>query len=249
MVGEMGKFWLMKSEPDQFGIADLARVKIEPWTGVRSYFARAHLRAMSVDDAVLFHHSNATPPGVAGLAKVVRTGVIDETQFDPTSKYFDPKATRDAPIWDCVEVEYVATFPHFVAMDRIRAEPAVADMLLLRRGMRLSVQPVTEAEYHAIVALGQIAPPEVPKPVRVARAPRSGKRPAKRPANAAKRPANAAKAANAANPAKPAANAAKAAAKRGNPARSAKPVPNARPASSARGVRHGKATAARGGRA
>ena len=202
------QFWLMKSEPDQFGIADLARVKIEPWTGVRSYFARAHMRAMAVDDAVLFHHSNATPPGVAGLARVVRTGVIDETQFDPRSKYFDPKATRDAPTWDCVEVEYVATLPHFVAMDRIRAEPALADMLLVRRGMRLSVQPVTEAEYHAIVALGQIAPPELPKPVRVARAPRSA-RPAKRPAKAAKptkpgRPARRAKPAQKARPARPA---------------------------------------------
>ena len=159
----------MKSEPDQFGIADLERVRVEPWTGVRSYFARAHMRAMSVGDAVLFHHSNARPPGVAGLARVVRTGVVDETQFDPDSKYFDPKATRDAPIWDCVAVEYVETLPHFVAIDRIRAEPALADMLLLRRGMRLSVQPVTEAEYQAIVALGHRAPAELPAPAKPAR--------------------------------------------------------------------------------
>lgn len=182
------RFWLMKSEPDQFGIADLERVKIEPWTGVRSYFARAHMRAMTVGDAVLFHHSNATPPGVAGTARVVRTGVIDETQFDPRSKYHDPKATREAPIWDCVEVEYVSTLPYFVPMDRIRAELALADMLLLRRGMRLSVQPVTEAEYEAIVALGQIAPPEPPpkppKPPRPARPARPSK-PAK-PSKSAK---------------------------------------------------------------
>lgn len=169
MVGAMAKYWLMKSEPDQFGIADLERVRVEPWTGVRSYFARAHMRAMSVGDAVLFHHSNASPPGVAGLARVVRTGVVDETQFDPSSKYFDPKATRDAPIWDCVEVEYVETFPHFVAMDRIRDEAALADMLLLRRGMRLSVQPVTEAEYERIVALGHRAPVERPALTRPAR--------------------------------------------------------------------------------
>jgi predicted RNA-binding protein with PUA-like domain len=166
----------MKSEPDQFGIADLARVKVEPWTGVRSYFARAHMRAMSVGDAVLFHHSNASPPGVAGLARVVRTGVVDETQFDSDGKYHDPKATRDNPIWDCVEVEYVATLLHFVAMDRMRAEPALSDMLLLKgMGMRLSVQPVTEAEYEAVVALGHTAPPPPPpkpaKPVRVAKPP------------------------------------------------------------------------------
>jgi predicted RNA-binding protein with PUA-like domain len=196
------RFWLMKSEPDQFGIADLERVRVEPWTGVRSYFARAHMRAMSAGDAVLFHHSNVTPPGVAGLARVVRTGVVDETQFDPDSKYFDPKATRDAPIWDCVAVEYVETLPHFVAMDRIRAEPALADMLLLRRGMRLSVQPVTEAEYQAIVELGHQAPVELPAPVKPARPARPSKaaKPAKPPG---------------AKPAKPA---------RGKSARSAKPA-------------------------
>jgi predicted RNA-binding protein with PUA-like domain len=168
MVLTMRKqYWLMKSEPDQFGIADLARVKVEPWTGVRSYFARNHMRAMSPDDAVLFHHSNATPPGVAGLARVVRTGVVDQTQFDPASPYHDPKATRDQPIWDCVEVEYVATLPHFVSLDRIRAEPSLAEMLLLRRGMRLSVQPITEADYETIVRLGQVAPPvEAAKPAR-----------------------------------------------------------------------------------
>ena len=172
------RFWLMKSEPDQFGIADLARVKVEPWTGVRSFFARAHMRAMAVGDAVLFHHSNATPPGVAGLARVVRTGVVDQTQFDPNSPYHDPKATRDAPIWDCVEVEYVATLPHFVALDRIRGEPSLSEMLLLRRGMRLSVQPVTEAEYEAIVALGHTAPPPPPpKPPRAPRVPKSARAP------------------------------------------------------------------------
>jgi predicted RNA-binding protein with PUA-like domain len=173
----------MKSEPEQFGIADLERVKVEPWTGVRSYFARAHMRAMSVGDAALFHHSGTHPPGVAGLARIVRTGVVDETQFDPDSKYYDPKAAREQPIWDCVEVEYVATLPHFVAMDRIRAEPDLADMLLLRRGMRLSVQPVTEAEYRAIVALGQVAPPPPPpKPPRAekaAKAPMTSMKPRK----------------------------------------------------------------------
>jgi predicted RNA-binding protein with PUA-like domain len=182
----MVKYWLMKSEPEQFGIADLARVKVEPWTGVRSYFARAHMRAMAVGDAVLFHHSNATPPGVAGTARVVRTQVVDETQFDPASKYHDPKATREAPIWDCVEVEYVSTLPYFVSLDRIRAEPSLTDMMLLRRGMRLSVQPVSEAEYEAIVALGQIEPPPAPpKPPRAKPAAKAAK-PKAAPAKRAK---------------------------------------------------------------
>jgi predicted RNA-binding protein with PUA-like domain len=200
MVRAMGKkFWLMKSEPEQFGIADLARVKIEPWTGVRSYFARAHMRAMSVGDAVLFHHSNATPPGVAGLARVVRTGVVDQTQFDLESKYYAPKATRDQPIWDCVEVEYVATLPHFVSMDRLRAEPALAGMLVLQRGMRLSVQPVTEAQYEAIVALGHTAPPapppKVPKTARAARPARTA-RTARSPAARTRTPSKKAAAAS-----------------------------------------------------
>ena len=169
-------YWLMKSEPDTFGIADLERVKVEPWTGVRSFFARAHMRAMSVGDDVLFHHSNASPPGVAGLARVVKTQVVDETQFDPQSPYHDPRATRDKPIWDCVEVEYVGTLPYFVSMDRMRAEPRLADMILLQgRGMRLSVQPVTEGEYAAVVDLGNTEPPPPPpKPPRV-KAPRAGK--------------------------------------------------------------------------
>ncbi|MBA3456556.1 MAG: EVE domain-containing protein [Deltaproteobacteria bacterium] len=158
----MAKQWLMKSEPDTFSISDLERVKVEPWSGVRSYFARAHMRAMSVGDQVLFHHSSVDPPGVAGLAKVVRTGVVDETQFDPESKYYDPKATRETPVWDCVDVEYVETFPHFVAMDRLRTDAALADMMVLRRGMRLSVQPVGEAEYARVVELGHTAPPPVP---------------------------------------------------------------------------------------
>lgn len=158
------KYWLMKSEPEEFGIADLARVRVEPWSGVRSMFARFHMRNMSAGDEVLFYHSSINPPGVAGLARVVRTHLVDETQFDPKSPYFDPKATRERPIWDCAEVEYVSTLPHFVSINRIRADPALADMVLLRQG-RLSVQPVTEPEFRRIVAMGhEPPPPDVDKP-------------------------------------------------------------------------------------
>jgi predicted RNA-binding protein with PUA-like domain len=152
----------MKSEPDVFSIHDLERVRVEPWTGVRSMFARFHMRAMSVGDAVLFHHSNAKPSGVAGLAKVVRTGVIDELQFDPESKYYDPKATRERHIWDCVDVEFVSIFPHFVPLDRVKTDPELAKMVLLNNS-RLSVQPVTPGEYERIVAMGHTAPPPVVK--------------------------------------------------------------------------------------
>jgi predicted RNA-binding protein with PUA-like domain len=149
------RYWLMKTEPESFSISDLERVKVEPWSGVRNYMARANMRAMTVDDAVLFYHSSTEPPGVAGLATVARTNVIDETQFDPRSPYFDDKATRDKPRWDCVDVRYVETLPTYVELARMRAEPALADMMLLKRGMRLSVQPVTKAEYTKIVAIGR----------------------------------------------------------------------------------------------
>jgi predicted RNA-binding protein with PUA-like domain len=157
------KYWLMKSEPDEFSIADLARKGTEPWSGVRSMFARFHMRNMSVGDGVLFYHSSCDPPGVVGLARVVRTGVVDETQFDPKSKYYDESSTREKPKWDCVDVEYVSTLPNLVALERIRGDAALADMVLLRQG-RLSVQPVGEDEYLHIVELAQTSWEPPPKP-------------------------------------------------------------------------------------
>lgn len=149
------KYWLMKTEPETFSIDDLARVKKEPWTGVRNYMARNHMRSMAVGDGVLFYHSSCEPPGVAGLARVSKTGVVDETQFDPDSPYYDPKSQRDEPRWDCVEVELVEKLPRFVSLAEIRADRKLAKMPLLQRGQRLSVQPVTPAQYERIVAKGR----------------------------------------------------------------------------------------------
>jgi predicted RNA-binding protein with PUA-like domain len=104
---------------------------------------------------------------VAGLARVVRTRVVDETQFDPSSKYFDPKATREKPIWDCVDVEFVTRTKRFLPLGEIREEPSLSEMPLLKKGMRLSVQPVTEAQYRTIVALSKKPAPKIvekPKP-------------------------------------------------------------------------------------
>jgi predicted RNA-binding protein with PUA-like domain len=151
----MPKYWLMKTEPETFNIDDLARVKIEPWTGVRSMFARFHMRHMTIGDPVLFYHSSCEPPGVAGLARVVKTRVVDETQFDPKSKYYDAKATREKPIWDCVEVEFVEKLPHFVSLAEIRATKSLTDMMLLKRGMRLSVQPIESKHYKRIEKMGR----------------------------------------------------------------------------------------------
>ena len=168
-------YWLMKSEPDAFGIDDLARVRVEPWTGVRNYQARNLMRdQMQVGDRVLFYHSNAEPSGVAGLARVHRTGVVDDTQFDPGSKYHDPSSDRADPRWICVDVEYVATLPRVVALAELRDEPGLAEMLVIRRGMRLSVQPVTAAEYDLVVEMAQHPAPAAPA--------KKPKAPAKKPA-------------------------------------------------------------------
>ncbi|MEZ4403514.1 MAG: EVE domain-containing protein [Kofleriaceae bacterium] len=146
--------WLMKSEPDAFGIDDLARVDIEPWTGVRNYQARNFMRdQMKVGDRVLFYHSNAAPPGVAGLARVHRTGVVDATQFDPDSPYHDPASTRDAPRWVCVDVKFERKLARLIPLDELRANPALDGMVLLQKGSRLSVQPVSAAHYRAVVAM------------------------------------------------------------------------------------------------
>ena len=163
----------MKTEPETFSISDLERVRIVPWTGVRNYVARNHMRAMQVGDEVLFYHSSCEPPGVAGLARVAETGVLDETQFDPGSPYFDPRSTRDRPLWDCVKVEYVQTLPRVVTLAELRAEKALGKMLLFTWS-RLSVMPVSPAQYERIIAMS--ARPPVAPPARAARRPRPGKK-------------------------------------------------------------------------
>jgi len=163
------QYWLMKTEPDAFSISDLERVGVEPWSGVRNKMARNFMRKMQIGDRVLFYHSSTEPPGVAGLADVERTGVVDETQFDPASPYFDPTSKRESPVWDCVDVRYVSKLPHYVSLARIRADAALADMMLLKWS-RLSVMPVTDAQYQRIVALGDIEPP--PEPVKPKRKPK-----------------------------------------------------------------------------
>ena len=143
--------WLIKSEPESFGYDDLVRVKREGWDGVRNYQARNFLRAMAKGDQVLFYHSNANPPGVAGIAKVVKTAEPDPTQFDPTSKYYDPDSNPRDPRWDWVTVAPVRKL-EFVSIDELRALPELAECRLLARGNRLSVMPITDAEFDIIVA-------------------------------------------------------------------------------------------------
>ncbi len=148
-------YWLMKSEPEDFSIADLARVGVEPWTGVRNYQARNFMRSMRLGDGVLFYHSNADVPGVYGLAEVAATAYPDPTQFDQKSKYFDEKSKREEPRWDLVDVRYVRTLDRAITLDDIRgqADRLGEEFALIRKGNRLSVLPVTAAQWKIILSL------------------------------------------------------------------------------------------------
>jgi len=148
-------FWLMKTEPDVFSIDDLASKGRNCWDGVRSFQARNHMRAMKTGDLVLFYHSSTEPPGVAGVARVCREAYPDHTQFDPKSEYYDPKSKRDAPRWEMVDVEMVEKLPVYVPLSQLKSDPALADMLVIRKGMRLSVQPVTRAQFAHVLKLGK----------------------------------------------------------------------------------------------
>jgi predicted RNA-binding protein with PUA-like domain len=144
--------WLMKSEPEVFSIDALKARGTAGWDGVRNYQARNFMKEMAVGDKVLFYHSNALPPGVAGLAEVARTAYPDPTQFDPKDGHYDPKATPDKPIWFQVDLRFERKLPRFLSLDELRGVPALADMPLFHRS-RLSVQPVTAAQYKTIVSL------------------------------------------------------------------------------------------------
>ncbi|MCB9638075.1 MAG: EVE domain-containing protein [Myxococcales bacterium] len=151
------RYWLMKSEPDAFSFDDLrSRPKAtSPWDGVRNYQARNFMRdQMQVGDRVLFYHSNANPPGVAGVAEIVSSSYPDPTQFDPKSKYFDPKSSEESPRWFLVDVRALKELPCFVPLAELRKESALVDMLLLQRGSRLSITPITESHYRHIVGMG-----------------------------------------------------------------------------------------------
>ena len=151
----MPRHWLMKSEPDEVSIDDLARApgQTVPWTGVRNYQARNFMRdEMQRGDGVLFYHSSCPQPGVAGLAEIVGGTVPDDTQFDPASPYFDPKASREQPRWLQIPVRLVRV-TRLLGLPEMRAAPSLATMRVLQRGNRLSITPVTAAEWRAVLAL------------------------------------------------------------------------------------------------
>ena len=148
-------YWLMKSEPDECSIDDLARAPLQtlPWTGVRNYQARNFMRDdFRPGDGVLFYHSSCPQPGIAGLAEVASTAQTDATQFDPASPYHDPASKPEAPRWFGVDVKLVRKTP-LLSLAEMRAAPSLATMRVLQRGNRLSITPVTPAEWRAVLAL------------------------------------------------------------------------------------------------
>jgi predicted RNA-binding protein with PUA-like domain len=150
----MKHYWLMKSEPDAFSIDSLAKEKISPWDGVRNYQARNMLRdEMKVGDGVLFYHSNCTPPGIAGIAKIVRAGYPDYSAFDAKSAYFDPTSNEEKPRWYRVDVAFVKKFNRVLSLQELREIPDLENMQVLRKGNRLSITPVTEKEWQIIVGM------------------------------------------------------------------------------------------------
>lgn len=147
------RYWLMKSEPDVYSIDDLADDGSTSWEGIRNYKARNNMQAMSKGDEVLFYHSNAKPPGVAGVARVAREAYPDHFAFEKGHKYFDAKSDPDDPRWYMVDVEFVDRMPEFVPLDEIKTDEALSDMELVRY-MRLSVQEVKKAEFDRVKKMG-----------------------------------------------------------------------------------------------
>ena len=149
------QYWLLKSEPESFGIDHLQRSKSTVWDGVRNYQARNYLRTAKVGDLGFFYHSKVQPPGIAGLCRVTATTVVDPTQFDPTSQYFDSKSTPEAPRWQTVKVAFVEKFPNYLTIDTLRARFAESELMILQKGSRLSVTPVGSATAERILDLAR----------------------------------------------------------------------------------------------
>lgn len=150
------KYWLLKSEPDCYSIEDLEKDGTTFWDGVRNYQARNFMRdEMKVGDEVLFYHSNATPPGVAGVAKIAAPAYPDHTQFDKKSDHYDPKSDPADPRWLMVDVQFVNKFSEVLPLPALKEESALDGMELLRRGSRLSVQPVSKAHFQHVLKLAK----------------------------------------------------------------------------------------------
>ena len=135
-------YWLMKSEPDAYSIDSLKHDGVTLWDGIRNYQARNFMRKMSIGDKVFFYHSNCKPPGIVGLMKVIDLGIVDPTQFEKESKYYDPKSNIDSPRWDCVKVEYVFKSAKILSLDELKKRFREEELLVVKKGNRLSIVPI-----------------------------------------------------------------------------------------------------------
>jgi predicted RNA-binding protein with PUA-like domain len=147
-------YWLMKSEPDVFGIADLERDKVTVWDGVRNYQARNFLKSMEVGDLAFFYHSNTNPPGIVGLMQVIEAQVVDPSQFDRTGDYFDSKSTLETPRWHTVKVEFVRAFNAQITLASLREQFTPEELLVVKQGNRLSVMPILDRVAEQLLKLG-----------------------------------------------------------------------------------------------
>jgi predicted RNA-binding protein with PUA-like domain len=149
-------YWLLKSEPDCYSIDDLQRDGSTCWSGVRNYQARNYMRdEMKPGDGVLFYHSSTDPTGVAGLAEIAREGYADHTALDPKDDHYDPKATKENPIWMMVDVKFVKKYKEPIPLSMLKETPGLEKMMVTQRGSRLSVQPVTEDEWKIVTKMGK----------------------------------------------------------------------------------------------
>ena len=149
-------YWLFKSEPETFSIDALKKKpkQTEHWDGVRNFQARNFLRdEVKKGDLVFFYHSSCEPPGIAGIAQVVKAGYPDFTAWDVNSPYYDSKSTPDRPLWYMVDVKFVEKFPQLISLQQIKKNPKLKNMIILRRGNRLSITPVTEKEWKAVLKM------------------------------------------------------------------------------------------------
>lgn len=151
------RYWLLKSEPEVYSIDDLKKDKTTKWEGVRNYQARNFMmKDMKKGDLVFFYHSNATPSGIIGVMRVASEAAhADSTALNKKSEYFDAKATKEKPIWFCIDLEFVEKFNRLISLDDLRSHSELKDMLVIKKGQRLSVQPVSEKEFKYIRNLSQ----------------------------------------------------------------------------------------------
>tara|TARA_Y100000589_G_scaffold330045_1_gene378494 strand:+ start:3757 stop:4308 length:552 start_codon:yes stop_codon:yes gene_type:complete len=144
MVQKELNYWLMKSEPDAYSIDDLEKEKYTIWDGIRNYQARNFMRKMNLNDEVFFYHSNCKPPGIVGMMKVIEKDIVDPTQFEKNSKYFDPKSNRTNPRWDCVRLQYLFKAKKIISLSELRLLFSEDELLVVKKGNRLSITPVAK---------------------------------------------------------------------------------------------------------